>query len=88
MNKTVEVSDEVYEQLERQAQARGITVGETIAQLLEEVEMARRQAVFAEMRAEGLFADPPASVPLAPADFHPIQVQGTPLSQVIIEERS
>lgn len=87
MSKTVEVSNEIYEQLERQAQTRGITVAEIVAQLLEEVDAARRQAAFAEMRAEGLFADPPASVPPAPIDFQPIHVQGKPLSEVIIEER-
>jgi len=54
MNKTVEVSNEIYEQLERQAQARGLTVSGTIAQLLEKVETKRREAFFEEMRAKGI----------------------------------
>ena len=87
MQITVDLSNEIYEQLSRLAQTRGVPVSEVAAKLLEEAEANRRAAVFEQMRAEGLLADPPASVPPAPVDFQPIHVQGKPLSEVIIEER-
>ncbi len=34
-----------------------------------------------------LFAEPDAKAPLALLDFQPIQVQGNPLSETVIEER-
>jgi predicted DNA-binding protein len=87
MSKTIDLPNEVYERLERQAQARDLTVPEVIAQLVEEIEAARLAAALERMRAKGLLAEPSSSAPPAPLDFNPIQVQGKPLSEVIIEER-
>jgi predicted CopG family antitoxin len=87
MTQTIELPIEVYERLEKQAQANGLTVAEVIAQLVEEIEAAHLSAVVRQMQAEGLFAKPPAEPPPAPIDFQPIQVLGKPLSEVIIEER-
>ena len=85
MTQTVELPIEVYERLEKQAQANGLTVAEVIARLVEEIEATHLSAALRQMQAEGLFAEPPVAPP--PADFHPIQVMGKPLSEVIIEER-
>ncbi|MBI1766385.1 MAG: hypothetical protein HYR56_33685 [Acidobacteria bacterium] len=79
--------DEVSQRLERQARAPGTTTAETVARLIEEIEAPHLTDVVRQMRVEGLFAKPPAIVPPLPADFQPIQVQGQPLSEVIIEER-
>lgn len=87
MTQTIELPTEVYEKLERQGQANGLTVAEVIARLVEEIEAAHLSAVVRQMQAEGLFAEPPPTSPPAPADFQPIQVLGKPLSEVIIEER-
>jgi hypothetical protein len=87
MTQTIELPIEVYERLEKQAQANGLTVAEVIARLVEEIEAAHLSAVVRQMQSEGLFAEPPVAPP-APVDFQPIQALGKPLSEVIIEERS
>lgn len=87
MSVTIDLPDEVYERLEKQAQANGQTIPEVIARLIEEIEAAHLSAVVRQMQAEGLFAEPPVEPLPAPADFQPIRMQGKPLSEVIIEER-
>lgn len=87
MSVTIDLPEEVYERLEKQAQQEGRTVPEVIARLIEEIEAAHLSAVVRQMQAEGLFAAPPAELLPAPTDFQPIQVLGKPLSEVIIEER-
>jgi len=87
MTITIDLPNEVYERLEKQAQVRGTSVPETVSRLIEEIESVQLSAVVRQMQAEGLFADPPAVVTPAPPDFQPIVVQGKPLSEVIIEER-
>jgi hypothetical protein len=84
---TIDLPDEVYERLEKQAQSHGQTIPEVIARLIEEIEAAHWSAVVRQMQAEGIFAEPPVEPPPAPPDFQPIRVQGKPLSEVIIEER-
>jgi len=87
MSITIDLPDEVYERLERQAQASGQTIPEVIARLIAEVEAAHLSAVVGQMQAEGLFAEPPAAPPSMPPDFQPIRVQGQPLSETILAER-
>ena len=87
MNATIDLPGEVYDRLQKQAQLRGATVPETVAQLIEEIEAAHVSAVVRQMQAEGLFAEPPTSPPAMPPDFQPIQVQGQPLSETILSER-
>jgi MatP C-terminal ribbon-helix-helix domain len=87
MTQTIELPIEVYEKLENQAQVRGTTPSETVARMIEEIEAVHLSAVVKQMQAEGLFAEPPSVLPHVPLDFQPIQVQGKPLSEVIIEER-
>jgi predicted transcriptional regulator len=87
MSITIDLPNEVYERLEKEAQARGITIAEAIAQALEEAEAARLSAFWERMEAEGLVAKRKPA-PLASAEpFQPIEVKGKPLSEVIIEER-
>jgi hypothetical protein len=87
MSKTVELPDDVYTQLEHQACFRGLTLPQLIAELVEEDEKARMTIAIERMRLKGLLFPPSSSAPPAPADFEPIEVQGKPLSEVIIEER-
>jgi hypothetical protein len=77
----------VYTQLEHQASLRGLTLPQLIAELVEEDEKARMTIAIERMRLKGLLFTPSSSVPPAPADFEPVEVQGKPLSEVIIEER-
>jgi hypothetical protein len=84
---TIDLPDEIRERLEKQAQLRGATVSEAIAQLLEEVETRRHDAFFDEMRAKGILLPkkPAPANPMPP--FKRIEVQGKPVSECIIEER-
>jgi predicted CopG family antitoxin len=87
MTITIDLPDEVYERLTRQAQLRGTTVSEAIAQLLEEVERARREAFFEEMHAKGILLPKKPAQPGARDSFRPIEVSGRPTSEILIEER-
>lgn len=87
MQITVDLSNEIYEQLSRLAQSKGVSVSEIAAKLLEEAEANRRAAVFEQMRAEGILLPKKPAPPDASASFKPIEVRGKPLSETIIEER-
>jgi hypothetical protein len=87
MSRTIEISDEVYAQLEQQARIRGLTLPQTIAELVHADEKARMAMAIARLRTQGMLLPPSSSAQPAPTDFEPIQVQGKPLSEVIIEER-
>lgn len=87
MTITIDLPDEMHHRLQKQAQLRGTTVAEAIAQLLEEVENGRQEAFFEEMHAQGvLLPKKPAPAGAAPP-FQRIEVQGKPVSECIIEER-
>jgi hypothetical protein len=87
MSRTIEIPDEVYAQLEHYARMRGLTLPQSITALVHEDEKARIATAIARLRMQGLLLPPSSSVPPAPTEFVPIQVQGKPLSEVIIEER-
>ena len=87
MSRTVEIPDEVYAQLEQYARLRGLTLPQTITALVHEDEKARIATAIARLRMQGWLLPPSSPAPPAPTDFAPIQVQGKPLSEVIIEER-
>ena len=87
MNATIDLPNEVYERLQKQAQLHGTTVPEAIAQLLEEKQAARLNAFWEKLEAKGLVAKRKPAPPTDDEPFQPIQVQGKPLSEVIIEER-
>ncbi len=87
MSKMIDIPDEVYARLEQQARARGLTVPQTIAQFVEEAEKARIAVAVERLRAKGILLTTAELSQPIPASFKPIQVQGKPLSEVIIEER-
>jgi hypothetical protein len=87
MSRTIEIPDEVYTQLEQQARRRGLTLPQTIAELVHADEKARMAMANARLRTQGMLLPPSSSAQPAPTDVEPMQVQGTPLSEVIIEER-
>lgn len=80
MQLTVDLPQPLYEHLQRQAQAQGLSVAEVAAQILEEAEANRRAAFFERMRAEGriLPKKPVTDEPQRP--FKRIDVQGKPVS--------
>ena len=87
MQITVDLSHEVYEHLQRQAQVKGVSVAEIAAQLLAEAEVNRRAAFFERLRAEGRIL-PQQPLPAAPRPpFQRIDVQGKPVSECLLEER-
>jgi hypothetical protein len=87
MSIAIDLPNEVYERLEKQAQARGTTIAEAVAQALEEAEAARVNAFWERLETKGLVAKRKPAPPVDAEPFQPIQVQGKPLSEVIIEER-
>jgi hypothetical protein len=87
MSRTIEIPDEVYTQLEQQASMRGLTLPQTIAELVHADEKARMAMAIARLRTQGMLLPPSSSAQPAPTDVEPIQVRGKPLSEVIIEER-
>lgn len=87
MNKSIDISDETYLQLEQQAKANGLTISQFISRMAVEAEKSRIDIAVERMRARGLLLMPAISSQSATARFEPIQVQGKPLSEVIIEER-
>ncbi|MCI0389525.1 MAG: hypothetical protein MOB07_12280 [Acidobacteria bacterium] len=87
MQITVDLSNEVYERIQKQAQAKGMSVGEIVTQLLEEAEANCRAAVFEQMRAEGILLPKKLAQPGDRASFEPIEVRGRPVSEILIEER-
>jgi len=87
MSKTIELPDEIYAQLEQRARKRGLTLPQIIAALVHEDEHARITGAIERMRTRGVLLRPSSAIPPAPTDFTPLEVQGKPLSEVIIEER-
>jgi len=81
ISRTTEIPEEVYAQLEQQARRRGLTLPQLIAALVHENEKARMVTAIARLRTQGVLLPPANSVLPAPADFKPIHVQGTPLSE-------
>ena len=87
MSKIVELPDEVYTQLEHQAGMRGLTLPQIIAELVDEDEKARMRVAIERMRLKGLLLSRSSSASPIPPDVEPLEVEGRPLSEVIIEER-
>nr|BAL54294.1 hypothetical protein HGMM_F14E02C11 [uncultured prokaryote] len=85
MGRVVDLPDEIYTQLEQQAQARGITLVQLIVQLQEEVQRARLSAAIGSLQAKGMLLN--VSSHSSVADFHPVQVEGLSLSEIIVQER-
>ncbi|MBL8186603.1 MAG: hypothetical protein JNK38_01275 [Acidobacteria bacterium] len=86
MTITIDLPNDVQQRLEQQARLRGTTLSEAIAQLLDEFQASRTHEFWEKLEAEGRVAK---RKPAPPDDkpFQPIQVQGKPLSEVIVEER-
>jgi hypothetical protein len=87
MTQTIELPIEVYVKLEKQAQARGTTIAEAVAQALEEAEANRRAAFFERLRAEGRILPKKPLTDEQRQSFKRIDVQGKPVSECLIEER-
>ena len=87
MSRTIEIPDEVYRKLEQQADRRGLTLPQIIAELVHEDEKGRMTAAIERLQTKGLLLTPSRLAQPAPPDVALMQVQGKPLSEVIMEER-
>lgn len=87
MTVTIDLPNEVQQRLEQQAQLRGATLSEAIAQLLEESQANRIKEFWDKLEADGRVAKRKPVPSTSDEPFQPIKVQGKPLSEVIIEER-
>ena len=87
MSKTIEIPDELYAQLEQQASMRGLALAQLLTELVREDEKARVTVAIERMRMKGLLLTPSSEPQPDPKDFAPIEVEGKPLSEVIIEDR-
>lgn len=87
MSKIIEISDDLYARLESEAKARAITLEELIREREREHEQAKERAFVMQLKAKGwvLAEEEPGSE--TPSDFQPIEVNGTSLSETIIEDR-
>jgi hypothetical protein len=86
MSRTIAVSDDVFDRLERQANARGVTISQMLDELAARAEEQSMSSAVERLRANGLLLDPIGSPDTGTA-FDPVEVRGTPLSEVITEER-
>jgi predicted DNA-binding ribbon-helix-helix protein len=84
---TVELPDEIYVRLESQAKARGLTITQVIMQYMEAEERIRNAASIERLQMKGLLLVPTDPVPPVSTHVKPLQVQGQPLSEAIIEKR-
>jgi predicted DNA-binding protein len=87
MSTTIELPDEIYARLEQQAKTYGLTIPQAIAQMVEETEKVRVAMAVERMRAKGILQSQIESSSSVPSVLTPLQVQGQPLSEAIIEER-
>lgn len=85
MSKTINIDDDVYARLERQAQNGGLTVAEVIDRLSLDTKDGGITLALERMRAKGLLAA--KEVLSAQPEFKPVEFQGEPLSEMIIRER-
>lgn len=87
MQITIELSQETYKHLQRQAEAKGLSVAEVAEQLLKEAEANRLAAFLERMRAEGRILPKKPLPPGSQRVYKRIDVQGKPVSECLIEER-
>ena len=87
MHTTIDLPNEVYERLARQAQARGITLAETVTQVLAEAEANRLDAALEQMRTEGVLLPKKPLPPDYQRTYQRFEVIGQPISECLIEER-
>lgn len=92
MGKVLELSEETYQQLADLAQHQQRTLEEMFRLCLAAYEEVQYQRADQQMVAEGLLVSLPAP-PLLPGepeeddDFEPVEIPGTPLSEIILEDR-
>ncbi|NOT59417.1 MAG: hypothetical protein HOP19_04240 [Acidobacteria bacterium] len=84
---TIDLPNEVYQRLERQAQMRGVTIVETVAQVLAEAEANRLDTALEQMRAEGVLLTKKALPPDYQRVYRRIEVTGAPVSECLVKER-
>jgi hypothetical protein len=91
MSKTLDVSDDLYQQLTALAEQQHRTPEEMLRLCLQAYEQYLYHLVHQDMVAEGLLETLPLLRPLDAVeeddDFEPEVIPGTPLSEIILEDR-
>ncbi len=83
----INVSQEMYDRLDAQACARGVSIEKALEIILQEFDKIREHEFIERLRAEGwIVSFPPAEINIPP-NFKPVPVKGEPVSQTIIEDR-
>jgi len=83
----IKVSQEMYDRLDAQARARGVSIEKALEFILQEFDKIREREFIESLRAEGLLVSTPTASPNTPRNFKPVPITGEPLSQTIIEDR-
>lgn len=89
MRKTLEVSEDIYQQFTTLAEQQHRTPEEMLRLCLQAYEHYQYHLVHQDMVAEGLLDALPRLLPLdaEEEDFAPEVIPGKPLSEIILEER-
>jgi hypothetical protein len=87
MGKVVELPEETYDQLRELAQQHHCAVEEMVRRRVQAYEQAQYDRVHAQMLADGLLVVPAALDERVTEDFDPEVLPGTPVSDLILDER-
>lgn len=87
MSKTLELSDDTYQQFTTLAEHQHRTPDEMLRLCLAAYESAQYQRMHAQMAAEGFLVTLPSPSALPEEDFEPEEIPGKPVSEIILEDR-
>jgi len=85
--KSIKVSQAMYERLEAQAQTRGLSIEHFLEYVVQEFDKAREREFIERLRGKGMIVTFPPSKLKVPRNFKPVPVKGKPVSETIIEDR-
>lgn len=83
----IKVSQETFQRLNGEAQARGLSIERLLEDLVKELASTHRDRLIEYLKANGLLVSMPTASPHVPRNFKPVPIWGQPLSQTIIEDR-
>lgn len=83
----ITISHEMFERLNGEAQARGLSIERLLEDLVKELASTHKDRLIEYLKAKGLLVSVPTASPNAPRNFKPVPISGQPLSQTIIEDR-
>lgn len=83
----INVSQETYSRLTRQAQIRGWSLEQFLDHLVQAFAEAGEQAFVERLRKKGMLVSFPPTTENIPQAFKPVPVKGEPVSRTIIDDR-